>query len=175
MEVPRASNGARPLAQLPRVYLLKVRPGRAPAEEPRGPLVALDSKRRLLAPGVYRLTSHVVVESDLSDEQLLELFERPDSAPKHSEDDPERKLSRERVMQLTEAYRAKLGEPPANILSAMGTWFSEFGETIIRDAIIETAAAIVSRKLETVDERYQFLRATLGHRRSQLRKKPPKP
>jgi len=171
--VSEARAGAFPLASPPPVFPLGLRKGR-PDSAAKDWLVALpDPKLRLLAPGVYRITSHVVLETELSVEQLKELIVPTEGAKQLSPEEEERKEQmRARVAQLTEAYRAKLGEPPSNLVPALGTWLVEFGESAVRECIIATAAAIEARKLDTIDERYQFLRALLQQRRTDAKRKP---
>jgi hypothetical protein len=127
--------------------------------------------RWFLGPGLYRITSGVLIEqTDLSDEQMRDVIQ---PAAASAPDSDEREAARVRTAQMVETYRAKLGEPPSGIPSAMGAWLTEFSEDVVREAIIETAAAIVPHSLQTIEERYQFLRSALGHRRSRARRRPP--
>lgn len=178
--VPGASRGGYPRPQLSPVSASwhRIRPERRSLlSSDAGGIVALGNGRWFLPPGVYRFSGGIVIEqTELTDEQLRQLIrpaEAREDAPDISEEEARREAARVRAAQLVEAYRAKLGEGPPGLPAAMGAWLGEFGEDVVREAVIETAAGISAHKLDTIEERYQFLRAALGHRRVKAKRRPP--
>lgn len=167
---PGASKGGFPLPQLSLVVAdLRVWPERRAAFAEAGGLVALDSKRWLLPPGVYRITGGLIIEpmTDITEEQLRELIvpALPSRAPRTPEEEAQIALAQERAKHLAEAYRARLGEGPEELERSLVAWVREHGEDAVRQAIIATAVAVTPNKLDTPTERYEWLREVLRIRR----------
>ena len=179
--VSEARAGAYPLAPPPPVFLFDIRRGRA-ADATGECIVALDSKRRLIVPGAYRLTGHIVIEldDDLTDEQLRELVVpiEPGKAVLTPEEEARRTALRERAKHLAEAYRAKVDAGPEDLERALFNWLNEgIPEDALREAFIATAAAMTVSKLDTPQDRYAYLREVVRIRRRSQKPKPnnPKP
>jgi hypothetical protein len=174
--VPVASSTRTPLASLSPVSAhLGIRKGR-PDTLAEGWLVALpDSKLRLLAPGVSRFSSHVVLETDLSVEQLQEIISpvEPGKPVLTPEEEARRAELRERAKHLAEAYRAKVGEGPEDLERALFNWLNEgIPEDALREAFIATAAAVAVSHIEHPAERYAYLREVIRIRRRSQKPKP---
>lgn len=130
-----------------------------------------DWKRRTLPPGTYRVTANVVIEADLTEDQLRNLFRRDAPGAAAVQVEPEVDPAEEawrlqlqaRARELTAAYESQARDAPRTMSEAMGTWLQEFGETEIREAIAETAKARISSR----DARYAFFKNQLRERRFQ--------
>lgn len=175
--VTEASAGAFPLAPLPPVFALRIQRKGRPGAAAESWLVALpDSKLRLLAPGVYRITSHVVLETDLTLEQLQEIIEpatapRPELSP---EEEAQKRERKGRAHHLAAMYRAKLDDGPEALEDTFYSWLGEFTEDELRAYVVQTAS---EPSLKNSDERYEFLKQVVkGQRRERARaqKKQPK-
>ena len=161
------------------VYVLRLR---RPSDSER-PMSDEEKPKRLLPPGVYRITSPVVLEGELTEEQLRALFilvngakitvgkdrvvETHAASVDRAEDERDRQLV-ERVRNLVEAYRDKLGDGPTYLPDSIERWATEFeDDSVIRSAIEETAKAMGRglSGLETLRGRYEFLKNALSIRR----------
>lgn len=160
---------APPLAQLPSVYLVHLRPA-AVALLNELPMVD-ESRRRLLPPGIYRVTSNIVLEAELSEKQLSELFIRQPAAPPLEAAPPEpappteNEIYKAKVKtiaaELGAVYEAKLGKGPPDLLAALGSWLDEFEPDALEVAIEQTRAA----RIPSTRERWHFLKEILRLRR----------
>jgi len=100
---------------------------------------------------VYRITANIVIEAELSEEQLRSLFvQQPaacgepvkSEAKQRSDADEEYKARlKEQTLEVVALYEEMLGEGPEQLLPAIGTWLGEFEAGTVRDAIAETVAA----------------------------------
>lgn len=169
------------VAKLPPVYLVRVS-----ANEPwllERPMANDDvpkdpPQRRLIPPGTYRVTHNIVIEGELTLEQLQALFVpanatvrvQPSAAVEVPEASPEelerRRVWAERARHLAEAYREKLGEGPKYISDTLEQWLKEgWAESELRNAFDATALARGFGMMAT-KERYEYLREVLrGWRR----------
>lgn len=174
--VPVVSKDALPLASLPPVfppvYLIRL-------AEPlitRRPM-SDEPKRRLIVPGTYRVTANIVIEGDLTEEQLRSLFipgvpvtairTEPEPEPEEETDaDAFKRDLQERVRHMMEAYRERMGEPSDQLMPALGMWVPQFGEEVLRDGFAATAVTAGPAP----QQRYEWLRAWLRNKRSALRR-----
>lgn len=173
-----AVGGALPLAPRPAQLLQPVYLVRIAANEPwllERPMMD-DEKpsRRLLPPGTYRVTHNIVIEGELTLEQLQQLFvpaqatmrvQLPAAAPEVPEVSPEelerRRRFTERAAHLSRAYIEKLGEGPHHLVDSFESWLKEgWTEEELRRAMDETRSARDFAELSK-RERYTFLREVL--------------
>ncbi len=83
-----------------------------------------------------------------------------------TEEDARRRRLKERVRNLTEAYREKLGEPSDQLVPALGAWLVDFSEDVIRQGITATAVA----GIPGTQARYDYLKAWLRSERAAKRR-----
>jgi hypothetical protein len=109
----------------------------------------------LLEPGTYRLTAHVALDADLTEDQLVRLFVRLREAgvslpapavkplPEHPRLSPEEEAHKARrrahVQVLVSEYEQLLGPGPETLPDALGGWLDEFELEVIRDAMENVA------------------------------------
>lgn len=173
------SRGTHPLVSLPPAVSTPAFQLRVVWDGPRAWPVA-EPKR-------YRVSATILIEGEVTADELRELFlpaERlggrvsitaasapppAESAPAESAEEGRKRLLRERVRNLVEAYRDKLGEPVEQVHPAMGAWLPVFGEDVLRLAITETARAnVVGRQ-----QRYDYLKELLRIEREERRRRDP--
>lgn len=134
-------------------------------------------QRRLVPQGTYRVTANIVIEGDLTEEQLRSLFipgvpvsfakAEPEPEPEEETDaDAFKRDLQERVRHMMEAYRERMGEPSDQLLPALGMWVPQFGEDVLRDGFAATAVTAGPAP----QQRYEWLRAWLRNKRSALRR-----
>lgn len=177
-----AVGGALPLAPRPAQLLQPVYLVRIAANEPwllERPMMD-DEKpsRRLLPPGTYRVTHNIVIEGELTLEQLQQLFvpaqatmrvQLPAAAPEVPEVSPEelerRRRFEERGAQLARAYAEQLGEGPNFLPDSIVSWLKEgWTEEELRSAMVEARSARDFADLSK-RERYEYMREVLRVRR----------
>lgn len=175
---PAASSTRDPLASLSTVQAhFGFRKGR-PDIQAEDWLVALpDTKLRVLAPGVYRFSAHVVLETELSVEQIKEIISPVEAGKvvRTPEEEARRAELRQRAEHLAGAYRAKLGEGPSELEHSLFSWLEEgIPEDTLRECFIATSAAVVTGQFKTdlPAERYQYLREVVRIRRRSQKSKP---
>lgn len=124
-----------------------------------------DQPKRLLPPGVYRVSAHIAIEGELTLEQLRQLFVAEPAlaaavrveSPEPSPDAQFKSELAQRARHLVQAYQDKLGEGPPDLLPALGSWLKEFEEEVIRRAIADTAEA----RLPTAKARFAWFKERL--------------
>lgn len=167
------------VAKLPPVFLVRVaanepwlmeRPMAGNDDAPRDP-----PQRRLIQPGTYKVTHNIVIEGELTLEQLQQLFvpanatvrvqapaapaaDAPEASPEELE---RRRVLTERARNLAEAYRERLGEGPKYITDTLEQWLKEgWSETDLRAAFDLTTRDRAFAVMNT-GGRYDFVRNVL--------------
>jgi hypothetical protein len=115
------------------------------------------------------VTANIVIEAELTEEQLRSLFVQERSTPvgvpseesPPSEDDEYKARLRAQALALGEEYERVLGTGPENLLPAIGSWLGEFVPDVIREVIAETAAASIPSR----SARFSFVKERLRVRR----------
>lgn len=136
--------------------------------------MADEPKRRLLPPGTYRVTHNIVIEGELTLEQLQQLFipavgvavrvESKRETDEPSEEELERRAQlAARAAHLAHAYVEKLGEGPNYLPDTLEQWLKEgWSEADLRSAMDETKGA---QRLITKRDKYNYMREVLRIRR----------
>lgn len=92
------------------------------------------------------------------------------AAPRKLTEAEERKARlRDRVKNLLEAYRARLGEPPTELGPAIGNWLTDgkYTEQMIRDGMTEVVAMGVSGRFQRYQELKTWLQDEYRRRRDE--------
>jgi len=135
-------------------------------------------------PKRFKVSATIQIEGELTAEELREIFlpaERlggrvainartpavaeAEEEGESDEDAYKRELAA-RVREMAAAYRDRLGEPPEQLVPALGMWIPQFGEDVLRQAMTETAAAGITGQAA----RYEWFRDWLRKHRSAQRR-----
>ncbi len=141
--------------------------------------------RPMFEPKRFKVSATIQIDGELTAEELREIFlpaerlggrvaisahtpERvqPEEPQEETDEEAYKRHLSERAREITQAYRDKLGEPPEQLLPALGMWIPEFSEPILRRAITETAMAAIKGQ----QAQYEYLRDWLRKHRSALRR-----
>lgn len=136
-------------------------------------------------PKRFKVSATIQIEGDVTAEELRELFlpaERlggrvaistrpppqlqPEPLEEESDEDAYKRHLSERAHEIAQAYREKLGEPPEQLLPALGMWIPEFTEPVLRNAITQTAIAAIKGQ----QAQYEWMRDWLRKYRSEKRR-----
>jgi len=139
------------------------------------------SRPPMVEPKRYKISATIQIQGEVTAEELRSIFlpverlggrvainaETPEPKPElpfedGSETDAYRRQLGERIRNMSEAYREKLGEPPPDLKGALGMWLTEFGEDALREGIVQTVRA----GIEGQWQRYEWFRRWLRSRRS---------
>lgn len=132
----------------------------------------------------YKVSATIQIEGEVTSDELRSIFlpaellggrvaisPRPPApiepeVEEESDEDAYKRQIAERAREISEAYWERLGEPPEQLVPALGMWIPQFGEKVLREAITQTAVAGLSGQ----QARYEWFRDWLRKYRSAARR-----